>query len=53
MYAWIFRHLPGGLVLRMLLALVLIAAAVAALFFWVFPAVAPHVTFLTGVPAVE
>ncbi|MDO4259294.1 MAG: hypothetical protein Q4C87_07220 [Actinomycetaceae bacterium] len=37
MYAWIFRHLPGPLWLRIIQSLVLIAAAIFALFQWVFP----------------
>jgi len=37
MYAWIFRHLPGNLFWRLLQTLLLLAAVVAALFWWVFP----------------
>ena len=37
MYGWIFRHLPGPLVIRILEALILIAAAVWLLFEYVFP----------------
>ncbi len=37
MYGWIFRTLPGPIWLRTVLFLLLIAAAVAALFHWVFP----------------
>jgi hypothetical protein len=47
-YAWIWRHLPGPWVVRALIALVLIAAAVAVLFIWVFPALAPFVPFNSG-----
>jgi hypothetical protein len=39
MYVWIWRHLPGGVVLRALQSLVLFAIVVAALFAWVFPRV--------------
>jgi hypothetical protein len=41
MYSWIWRHLPGPLVARLLQTLVLLAAAVALLLFVVFPAVEP------------
>jgi hypothetical protein len=37
MYSWLWRHLPGPTAVRALLALLLLAAAVAALFLWVFP----------------
>jgi hypothetical protein len=37
MYGWIWRHLPGPLAARALQALVLVAAAVTALFLWAFP----------------
>lgn len=39
MYVWIWRHLPGPLLLRTLQALVLLAIAVTVLFVWVFPRV--------------
>lgn len=45
MYGWIWRHLPGPVVLRLLLALALVLAVAAALFLWVFPAIAPHMPF--------
>lgn len=48
MYAFIWRHLPGPVAVRALLALVLVAAAVAVLFLWVFPAVAPIMPFNNG-----
>lgn len=41
MYVWIWRHLPGPLAARLVQALVLLAAAVALLFFVVFPRVEP------------
>lgn len=37
MYGWIFRHLPGPTFLKVIEALILVAAVVYALFFWVFP----------------
>lgn len=51
MYAWLFRHLPGPLPVRVLLTLVLLAAVLVGLFGWGFPALAPHVTWLTGDPS--
>ena len=41
MYVWIWRHLPGPLLVRLLLALVLVGAVSALLFYVVFPAVEP------------
>jgi hypothetical protein len=52
MYAWIFRHLPGNTFWRVVQSLVLVAAVVAALFLWVFPAIAPYLELLGGDPAV-
>lgn len=37
MYAWIWRHLPGPTPVRLLVALLLVAAAVALLLTVVFP----------------
>lgn len=37
MYAWVWGKLPGPWQVRALTALVLAAAVVAVLFFWVFP----------------
>ncbi len=45
MYGWIWRHLPGPWLVRLLIALVLVLAVVAVCFLWVFPAVAPYVPF--------
>lgn len=45
MYSWIWRKLPGGLPGKLLGALVLLAAAVAVLFLYVFPAVEPLLPF--------
>jgi hypothetical protein len=41
-YSWIWRQLPGPFAVRLLLALLMIAAIVSALWFWVFPAVVDH-----------
>ena len=49
MYAWLFRHLPGPLALRILLAVLLVAAVVVVLFGWVFPAIAPLLPVDEGV----
>ena len=43
MYGWLFRHLPGPLWVRILLAVLLLAAMIVALFGWVFPAIAPYI----------
>lgn len=48
MYAWMFRHLPGPLWMRIVLTIVLLAAIIAALFLWVFPAIAPYMPFNDG-----
>lgn len=45
MYGALWRLLPGPWPVRLLLALVLAVAVVAACFTWLFPAVAPHVPF--------
>jgi hypothetical protein len=37
MYAWVWRHLPGPWPVRTLIAIVLAAAIVVALFLWGFP----------------
>lgn len=42
MYVWIWRHLPGPLAVRLLLALLLLAVVVAVLFLVVFPWVEPQ-----------
>lgn len=49
MYAWLFRHLPGPLGVRILITVVLLAALVAVLFLVVFPAIAPHLPLNDGV----
>jgi hypothetical protein len=48
MYGFIWRHLPGPTLVRILLALVLALVAVAVLFLWVFPALAPIMPFNNG-----
>ena len=45
MYGWLWRALPGPWWLRVLIALVLAVAVVAACFLWVFPAVSPFMPF--------
>jgi hypothetical protein len=37
MYAWVWRHLPGPWPVRVLIAIVLVAAIAVALFLWGFP----------------
>ncbi len=48
MYAMLWRHLPGPWPVRVVLALVLALAAVAALFVWGFPVLAPLMPFNDG-----
>jgi hypothetical protein len=48
MYGFVWRHLPGPTIVRVLLALVLVAAVIAVLFVWVFPALAPIMPFNNG-----
>jgi hypothetical protein len=45
MYAWIWRHLPGGTASRVLIAALLVLAVCALLLFVVFPWVDPHLPF--------
>ena len=45
MYGWIWRHLPGPVPVRVVIALVLVAAVLAACFLWLFPAVSPLMPF--------
>ena len=45
MYAWIWRHLPGGTALRTVCAVLLLAAVVALLMLVVFPWAEPRVPF--------
>jgi hypothetical protein len=45
MYVWIWRHLPGNVLLRSMQAFVLIAAVCLLLLFIVFPWVEPRLWF--------
>lgn len=45
MYGWLWGHLPGPTFVRLVLALVLLVAVVAVLFFVVFPVVDPLLPF--------
>jgi hypothetical protein len=45
MYAWIWRHLPGPLPAKLVLAVALVAAVVALLLFVVFPWAEPLLPF--------
>lgn len=45
MYIRLFRALPGPTPVRALIAVILVAAALAALFLWVFPTIAPYMPF--------
>lgn len=45
MYGWIFRHLPGPLWVRIILAIILIAAVVFALMEYIFPAFVEYSPF--------
>jgi putative effector of murein hydrolase LrgA (UPF0299 family) len=45
MYTWIWRKLPLGLPGKIVGSVLLVAAVVAILWFWVFPAVEPALPF--------
>lgn len=45
MYGALWRLLPGPLAVRLLLALLLLGAAVAVCFLWLFPVLEPYVPF--------
>ena len=45
MYSWIWRHLPGSRVIRVLQALMLVTAVVILLLLVVFPWVEPRLPF--------
>ena len=45
MYEWIWRHLPFGLPGKLIGSALLLAAVVAVLWFWVFPAAEPLLPF--------
>ncbi len=44
-YGWLWRHLPGPTPVRLVLAVLLALAVLAACFVWVYPAVAPFMPF--------
>lgn len=44
-YGWLWRVLPGPVVVRALQLIVLAAVVIGALFAWVFPAIAPLMPF--------
>lgn len=48
MYGWIWAHLPGPLVVRLFLVLVLLTGVVVVFFTWLFPAIAPMMPFNDG-----
>ncbi|HVV09142.1 hypothetical protein [Amycolatopsis sp.] len=45
MYAWVWRHLPGPVAAKLLIAVVLVLAVVALLLFVVFPWLDPMLPF--------
>ncbi len=45
MYAWLWRHLPGPIPVRVLIIVVVLAAFTVACFEFVFPAVSPLLPF--------
>jgi hypothetical protein len=45
MYAWIWRHLPGGTRAKVVQAVLLIAFVVALLLFVIFPWIEPYLPF--------
>lgn len=53
MYALLWRSLPGLRWVRALIVLVALAALVAVLFSWVFPAIAPLMPFNDGTVSEE
>ena len=53
MYGAIFRALPGPTWVRVILALVLLAAVVYVLFEYVFPVVEPYMPFQQGEVEIE
>ncbi|MCE1173875.1 MAG: hypothetical protein LWW77_04610 [Propionibacteriales bacterium] len=44
-YGWLWRILPGPTPAKVIGALILLVAVIAALFTWVFPAIAPLMPF--------
>lgn len=53
MYALLWRSLPGPWWMRAMILLILLTAVTAALFTWVFPAIAPLMPFNDGTVSVE
>lgn len=45
MYSWIWNHLPGPVLIRVLISLVTIGLLVAVLFAWIFPWLEPRLPF--------
>jgi hypothetical protein len=45
MYGWLWRHLPGPALVRVLLLVLLAALVLAACFQWLFPWLAPFMPF--------
>jgi hypothetical protein len=45
MYGWLWRHLPGPVVVRVLILAIAAFAVLAVCFAWVFPALSPHMPF--------
>ena len=45
MYPWIWRHLPGPALVRLVIVLFLVAALVVLLYGWVFPWIEPRLPF--------
>lgn len=45
MYGWIWRHLPGPFAVKLIAAIVLLAAVIAVLFLVVFPWAEPRLPF--------
>lgn len=43
MYVWIWRHLPGPIVVKLLQVAALVIGVVVVLFHWVFPVIEPWV----------
>ena len=48
MYGWIWRHLPGPTPVRVVTAVLLVAAVVVVLFGWGFHYLAPYMPFNDG-----
>ena len=45
MYGWLYRIIPGPWWVKVLVLLIVFAAIVVLLFGWVFPVIAPYMTF--------